>query len=108
MTDLITWLRAQLDTDALDAPDTHSIDCAVRYGVAGSPGDCDCGAPTRVLRQVQAHRAILDDYARAVERRKQHPDDLASAGALLALHGVVKRLLPIYSDRDGYDPDWSA
>lgn len=59
----------------------------------------------RVLRQIQAHRAILDDYDRALDRRRQHPDDVASAADLLSLVRTVKRLASIYSDRDGYAPD---
>lgn len=64
--------------------------------------------PARVARQVQAHRAILDDYDRALERRRQHPGDVASAADLLSMVRTIKRLASIYSDRDGYKEEWSA
>lgn len=82
-----------------------SIAVAVGSYVANHIANND---PARALRQVQAHRAILDDYERALERRRQHPEDVASAADLLSMLRTAKRLLPIYSDRDGYDPDWSA
>lgn len=62
--------------------------------------------PARVIRQVQAHRALLDDYDRAIARRREHPDDVASAADLLSMVRTVKRLSSIYSDRDGYNPEW--
>lgn len=112
MTDLITWLRAQLDSDermAREATGVIAMFTAPRQnGKTVAATFLRSQTPERLQRQVQAHRAILDEYVAAFERRKRHPDDLASAGALLALHGVVKRLASIYSDRDGYDPDWSA
>lgn len=64
--------------------------------------------PARVLRQVQAHRAILDDYDRALARRREHRDDVASAADLLSMLRTVKRLASIYSDRDGYTEEWAA
>jgi hypothetical protein len=62
--------------------------------------------PARVLAEVAAKRRILDEYERAFERRRAHPDDMASAGALLALHGAVKLLALPFADRPGFREEW--
>lgn len=62
--------------------------------------------PARVLREIDARRKLVERYERALENRRAHPDDLASAGALLALHGAVKLLALPYADRDGYQESW--
>jgi len=59
-----------------------------------------------MLAEIAAKRAIIEEYERAHERRRAHPDDLASAGALLALLGVIKQLTSVYSDRPDYNPEW--
>jgi hypothetical protein len=63
--------------------------------------------PARVLRQVRAHRAILDRY----EFARSHPTSLVSSfvrgqdnGFWQGLEEAVKELVSIYSDRDGYNP----
>jgi hypothetical protein len=55
-----------------------------------------------VLREIDAKRQLVERYERAMENRRVHPDDLASAGALLALHGAVRLLALPYADRPGY------
>jgi hypothetical protein len=62
----------------------------------------------QVLRQVAAHRRILAEHDRAIDRRRAHPDDLASAGALLMTVRVLKLIASIYADREGYDPAWAV
>lgn len=62
--------------------------------------------PARVLAEVQAKRRIVEGYERKLENRRAHPDDLASAGALLALHGTVKLLALPYADHPSYRPEW--
>lgn len=62
-------------------------------------------APARVLAEVLAKRRVVEDYERKLDSRRAHPDDLASAGALLALHGTVKLLAAVYSDHPDYDPE---
>lgn len=48
--------------------------------------------PFAVLRLVVAVREILAYYARVLASRKEHNEDLGGAGALLALHGVLRNL----------------
>lgn len=62
--------------------------------------------PSRVLAEVEAKRRIVAQYERAMENRRAHPDDLASAGALLALHGVVTLLALPYASHPDYDERW--
>ncbi|MFI1165612.1 DUF6221 family protein [Streptomyces sp. NPDC020801] len=62
--------------------------------------------PARVLRETDAKRRLVERYERAWENRRAHPDDLASAGAFLALHDAVKLLALPYADRPGYRDDW--
>lgn len=121
MNDMITWLRRQLEIDervarkAAAFPYDHPADApwerasiVVKRGVAfTSDAHIALHGPERVLRQVQAHRAILDDYDRAIARRREHPDDVASAADLLSMVRTVKRLSSIYSDRDGYRAEWA-
>lgn len=86
--------------------------------------------PARVLRQVQAHRAILDEYesqvAKADENGRKFVAMTKSAsldqqeftnvkthgwelkGRVDALKFAVRTLLSIYSERDGYKEEWSA
>jgi hypothetical protein len=123
--DLIEFLRARLDEDERKARARKTslvegksspiadkdVDYWADYAESTGLGETEADhirnwLPSRALAEVDAKRRILGDYARAMERRKQHPDDMASAGALLALHGVVKRVASIYSDRDGYREEW--
>ena len=115
MSDLVVWLRQQLDTDERlaraagwhrwEVREGGDVD-AVGNGKTVVVGALDYDArhiaehdPARVLRQVQAHRAILDLY------EQTEYGDLAR---LTALEDVMERLVSIYSDRDGYRQEWSA
>ena len=62
--------------------------------------------PRRVLAEVDAKRRILNEYDKALGRRKQYPDDLPGAGALLTMVHVVKLLALPYADRPGYRDEW--
>ena len=97
MTDLVPWLRAQLDEDERVAP-TAAIVMATRSSTA------EIGI--RLMAEINAKRRILDDYGKALDRRKQHPDDVASAAHLLAMLHVIKLLALPYAERPGYLEDW--
>jgi hypothetical protein len=62
--------------------------------------------PARVLAEVDAKRRIVADYERGLGRRRDHPGDAASAGALLALHAVARLLALPYTDHPDYDEAW--
>lgn len=63
---------------------------------------------SRILREVEAKRAILEQYLRAFENRREHPGDLGASGALLALHGACKALALPYADHADYKPEWAV
>ena len=129
--DLVQWLGAQLDEDQRIAEAARgqlegrwSHDASIPNGYvyderggtvvydesAPSPEEAEHIAahdPARVLREIEAKRAIVARYERAMENRRAHPKDLASAGALLALHGVVELLALPYADRPGYRGEWA-
>lgn len=64
--------------------------------------------PARVLADIDSKRRIVAEYIKAVDRRKQHREDLAAAGALLALLVAVKAIALPYADRPGYREEWNA
>jgi hypothetical protein len=125
MDDLVQWLRDQLDEDERIA--RRAGDSFRQIGETGvivaTEGDRaeECASanwagvaehivahdPARVLREIDAKRRIVERYERAMENRRAHPDDLASAGALLALHGAVNLLALPYVDRPGYREEWA-
>jgi hypothetical protein len=72
--DLLQWLRTQFNEDAARAGQWHDLECTIHEhlgsgllaAVAASqmlddvPGAvCDCGGPARMLREVNAKRALL-------------------------------------------------
>lgn len=128
--DLVAWLRQQLDHDeqvaraALD-PDDPAPWASLGTLVAGTSGlDRGSGArlralrahialhdPARMLRQVAAHRAILDLYVASIERDQQMREAIGTAplrAATGAYRETVLRIAATYSDRPGYDPAWTA
>jgi hypothetical protein len=64
--------------------------------------------PSRVLREVEAKRRLIAEYERALAACRAHPDDLASAGWLLALVRVLKIVAQPFSDRPGFREEWRA
>jgi hypothetical protein len=127
MDDLVVWLRQQLDEDervaraagegdwaawehtgeVVAAPLGFGKICQGVWGDLGERGDHIARHdPARVLRDVARDRLILDEYRKALDRRAQHPGDVASAGALLALLRVMELLALPYSDRPGYREEW--
>jgi hypothetical protein len=58
--------------------------------------------PAYTLADIAAKRAIIADYERVWESRRAHPEDMAAAAALLALHGVVQLLVSPYADHPDY------
>jgi hypothetical protein len=118
MDDLTVWFNAQLDADAapIAMPAWHEGYC---MEMLVEDGRClSCGADEdpanvtyqeqspRALREIDAKRQVVARYERAMGNCRAHPDDLASAGALLALHGVVKLLAAVYDARPGYLESW--
>lgn len=138
MTDLITWLRAQLDTDERMAREAtpgrwHWIDpggsarsalvagdmtpagwrvvlraAGEVYPSAADAAHIEANAPARALRQVQAHRAILERYEDCLARLHDPEHSTVEAAGQLREYEdfVLPALASIYSDRDGYREEW--
>jgi hypothetical protein len=129
----ITWVRDQLNTDerlALTATrnswkvdswrNEHGVEFLVMADYDQGPpaialkSEADAAHianndPARVLRQVQAHRAILDEHRPTEsagpcwccsDKRGDHAENWPCP--------TVRALISIYSDRDGYRQEWSA
>lgn len=62
--------------------------------------------PDDVLADLESKRRILDEYEKALDRRRRHPDDLASAGALLQMVSVVKLLALPFATHPDYRDEW--
>ncbi|WP_282695483.1 DUF6221 family protein [Streptomyces sp. CC208A] len=116
MDDLVQFLRARLDEDEQTARAAGGEPWTDEEGFVDAdpwfelPNELAAHAlrhdPARVLAEVDAKRKLLDRYDRAFENRRAHPDDLASAGALLALHGAVELLALPYVDHPDYCDKW--
>lgn len=64
--------------------------------------------PARVLRQVQAHRAILDDLAAVIRDDEGLTDFGEGHAGLHVARRTLRALVSIYSDRDGYRTEWAT
>lgn len=67
--------------------------------------------PARVLRQVTAHRAILDAYETALVSRDVAEGTVLAGATRLSLRvrrEAVGAVASIYSDRPGWDPSWTV
>ena len=122
MSDLVTWLRAQLDADERSAmiaagPIGHNWQADGGSVFAEHPTDeiVDYAGqaaehiavhdPARVLRQVAAMRAIVDAYERAYHG-EQFAETEAQYARRVALEEAVEALATMYADRDGYREEW--
>lgn len=116
MDDLLQWLGEQLAEDErIVRENSDGNGLADGFPDYRTYSDSDTAAadeyiehfgPERMLREIEAKRELVERHERAMENRRSHPDDLASAGALLALHGAVKLLTLPYADRPGYRDEW--
>jgi hypothetical protein len=152
MSDLVVWLRQQLDTDERLARSVEPVPRQRWEAVSGEWGPqvrtergsephwsheiqaevwrCDdemdgcpdiaraamaeaefiaANDPDRVLRQVQAHKAILGEH----EGLANGACNTCSEGMFSGEHQVypcrtIKALVSIYSDRDGYQEEWNG
>lgn len=107
MTDLISWLRHQLDTDEAEALAALPIRSTTSIPDEDYPRAFT--AFDRVLRQVQAHRAILDHVAgRLSASESDGGRESADAETDGMASSTLRALASIYSDKDGWKEEWSA
>lgn len=94
--DMLAWLRAQLDEDERDAR-------------AAGPGRWHA----RVLRDIDAHRRIIDHLESRLRMLDTEIVARTSAGnrqalvvAIEVLESTVRTIGATYDDRPGYRDDW--
>lgn len=113
--DLIEFLRSRYKEEAAQAEkqrdgDDYPLDpWEIRWEETGEWNSYAYIRITksRALAEVEAKRDVVAQYERALENRRAHPDDLAAAGALLALLGTLKSLALPYAGHPGYKPRWA-
>lgn len=103
MSDLVTWLRAQLDEDEASLDDVHSDSCESRPDPDGASwvrqhGPCDCGWPAQLLAEVEAKRALLDAF--------DEPTTVDNVAEEEGLCRAVRIIATAYADRPGYLEEW--
>lgn len=120
MSDLVTWLRAQLDEDErvvrqlLAEPGGFYIEAETPDVNVMSIGAYTARwEPKRMLAEVEAKRRILDDYADAdhlqrVGWENDEPSKFEYAAREEALEKVVKLLAQPYAGRPGWREEWGA
>ena len=93
---LTAFLTARLDEDEASARDVRYI-WPTSFEITLNPA--------RVLREVEAGRAILAEYGRIAESARRYPN-AANAAALIAMQTAVRHLVAVYSDHPDYRPEW--
>jgi hypothetical protein len=110
--DLVQWLRVQLDTDAKAAEPyaekaVHARDCDMLPDGDRVTYPCDCGVPARVLREIEAKRALVDEYTQAEESLDRWTcPDMSDVGRAEGLGAAIALLAVPYADRSGYREEW--
>lgn len=94
VSDLVTWLRAQLDEDERRAPLVADI-MRLRPATARFAD--------RLLAEVDAKRAVLDIWERENAQRYVHAEGESRSWLV---DEVVKLLALPYADRPGYEEAW--
>jgi hypothetical protein len=131
--ELVDWLRARLAEDERlaheamrgdghweyrdrsDDPDlypwtVYAPDVRLNAGTGFAPQEALHIAehdPARVLREVEAKRAVVDRYLKTLADRRLHPGDPALAGALLAWLHAVKLIARPFRHRPGWREEWA-
>lgn len=102
MDELVAFLRARLDEDEARSWSVHDVaKCdALLYeedmaDAARRDPDCDCGYPARVLREVEAKRAIVDEC-----------NAMDDEGLTPGLRSAVVSLAAVYGDHPDYRQEW--
>jgi hypothetical protein len=105
--DLVEFLRARLDEDEHEAPTVHEMSNCASHET--SYDQCDCGWPARVLRDVEAKRAILAEHQPISGRcRRCGPDAWNDfKERLLWPCPTFRAAAAVYSDHRDYRPEWA-
>jgi Family of unknown function (DUF6221) len=119
VTDLVAFLRARLDEDerlaTLARPEFFTPECLAVFASAGDAAHVIRHDPARVLREVEAKRAILAEifnYEAVIDGEwgDCHEADQIAAG-MCPDHmpdeiPALRVLAAVYSDHPHFDPAW--
>ena len=123
MSDLVTWLRAQLDADERIArgarADYFTPEVLLQFSAAGDAAHVVTHDPARVLRQVAALRAIVALHRHDTVTWAMSGEE--TIGCVICYWGqcdragpddagwceTLRHLATVYADRDGYQPEWA-
>jgi len=115
MSDLETFIRARLGEDALLAEADWSpvtITAEVEVGTDGRSGEpvmapvfTRAWTPERMLREVEAKRAILGKYERALTAQGFSP---AADAYVSDMEWTARILAAVYRDHPDYDETWKT
>lgn len=116
MDDLVQWLTAQLDEEQGAAEDALKRATTTRRRIGGQwiedtiqPPEWRRSAwpPARVLREIDADRALIADYVTAQEiADATTAPDMYDVGRARGLEEAVCRRATSYADRPGYKESW--
>jgi Family of unknown function (DUF6221) len=112
VTDPAAFLRARLDEDerlaTLARPEFFTPECLAVFASAGDAAHVICHDPARVLREVEAGRAILTRYEFASRQAEVNVDAERDAWEKIAgaLESDVLSLAAVWRDHPDYDPAW--
>jgi len=113
MDELVQWFGEQLDADARNIADPnawtawHVQDCESLPECGYPTFTCNCGVPQRVLRGIEADRALIADFVAAQETVDAiaHPD-MYDVGRAQGLEEAVRRRAVSFDDRPGFREEW--
>jgi Family of unknown function (DUF6221) len=106
VSDLVAFWRARLDEDEAEARETADADAEFWSDVKGDGTYFDRFGPARVLREVEAHRAILAAAVAADGYAHRMAGDSVGVGAAAAWDQVIRHLVAVYRDHPDYDGAW--
>lgn len=114
MDELVRWLGEQLDEDEQEAQDALKRATTTRRWIGGEwvedtvqPPEWRRSAwdPARVLREIDAKRAIVEDLAETLRWGERKGPDFQDGAE--ACGRTLKRLALPYADRPGYREEWA-
>jgi hypothetical protein len=111
MSDLVAWLRAQIDEDervAL-AANTEEIHWLAEYGASTTSDDSEAHIkrhdPARVLAEVAAKRALLEECADTFELNS---GEAVNSESVWLAEAIVKAMAQPLAGRPGWREEWTT
>jgi hypothetical protein len=108
--EMVDFLRAKLEQDKARQQDIweqwHHKDCEAVPQVLypdRETGTCDCGVPARVIADIDAKLALVDDYVQTQESLDRWScPDMVDVGRGDGLESAVERVAALYDQDPAY------